>query len=264
LLKDLQEHCNDLAIILDHIGYKRTSDWLSVSSGIVKIDYQWNRFDKTESSQWCRPAWEYDVAKSEIINVYVETLTIFNYIWGSFESLVMELFSKTEIKKFGKVNCVTKLIKEKKYFPILDCSEIKKDFSIAINKIEFETLKISDKFDINGVELQLVYKIRNDFAHGDMDFPEAMDYSYSNPNNLIEIIDLSSKIVLLYIQALLIYFTENKKIFFYSDSYFNNVDTDEISEDIFIHYLLSRIHLEEIPEQDKCFTLFDEYYYNLN
>jgi hypothetical protein len=123
---------------------------------------------------------------------------------------------------------------------------------------------ISDKFDINGAELQLIYKIRNDFAHGDMDFPEAIDYSYSNPNNLIEIIALSSKIVLLNIQALLIYFIENKKINFYSDSYFNNIDSDELSEDLFIHYLLSRIHLEEIPEQDKWFTLFDEYYYDLN
>lgn len=83
MFKDLQEHSNDLAQIVAQLGYIETSDWLYLSSGIIRIKYEWNRFDKLESQQWCRPAWEYDVAKGKIINLYIEKLTIFNYIWGA-------------------------------------------------------------------------------------------------------------------------------------------------------------------------------------
>lgn len=263
IFKNIQEHSNDLAILLSQVGYTKSSDWLFMASGIVNINFEWNRFDKTGSNQWCRPAWEYDVAKSEVLNSYIETLTIFNYVWGAFENLIEEHISKSQIKKYGKVNCVTKIIKEKKVIPIYKYSLIKTEFSQLVTKLELEPIEITNFTDINGIDLQLIYKIRNEFAHGEMHFPEAEGYSFKSPNNLINIISISSRIVLCSMQALLIYLSKNDNIHFYSDAYFKNVDFEELSEDLPFHYLLSRIQMEDIPELDKFDTLFNQKYYDL-
>ena len=263
MLKDLQEHANDFAQLLQNMGYKETSDWLFLSAGILTISYKWNRFDKTESQQWCRPAWEYDVARGEILNDYLEKLTIFNYIWGGFENLTNEVFTKSQIRKFGKVNLVTKLIKEKGYFPVYEHHTTKTQFS-KLNKQLFPYgITLTDFFDHHGTELQLIYKIRNKFAHGDLEFPEAKEYSLKDPKILIHLISLSSRLTLFYMQTLLIHYRSNDLLHFYCDSYFDNVDFNELPEEIFSSYLLSRIHLKSFPEKDKLNTLFDEEYFDL-
>ena len=74
-----------------------------------------------------------------------------------------------------------------------------------------------------------------------------------------------SRIVLFYIQAIVIYKDNGSTIYAFFDNLFVNVDLDDY-EDEFIEtkYLLSRIHLKEIPETDKEFTLFSDYYYRLS
>lgn len=158
----------------------------------------------------------------------------------------------------------TILIKKKGNFPIYQYNKIQKKFSLFYNNLDFKPLSINcSSFDQNGIELQLVYKIRNKFAHGDFQFPEAPNYSFKNPKNLIWVIDLSSKIILLHMQSLLIHSIPNNLIHFYFDAYFDNVDIDELPEKISSSYLLSRIHLKGIPETDKLYTLFNKYYFNL-
>ena len=55
--KPLQEHCSDLALILNQTKFKQSYDWLMIASGIEKINFTWNRFDKTSQKEWCRPAY---------------------------------------------------------------------------------------------------------------------------------------------------------------------------------------------------------------
>lgn len=264
--KPLQEHCSDLALILSQTKYKQLYDWLMIASGIKKIDFTWNRFDKTSQKEWCRPAYEYDLAKENVTNSYIYELTIFNYIWSAFEHIAKESFSKNQIRRIGKVGCVTNLIWEEKYFPVLFFKYYKTSFNDSFSKIRKQKLFDFKKDSFNN-ELEIIYKLRNQFAHGELIFPNHPDYSSSvkNPELSFEFISNCSRIVLFYIQAIAIYKDDGNEIYSFFDSLFNNVEIDDY-EDEFIrtNYLLSRIHLKRIPESDKQFTLFEECYYLLD
>lgn len=264
--KTIQEHCSDLAIILNQTKYKLSYDWLMIASGIKEINFTWNRFDKTSQKEWCRPAYEYDLAKENVTNSYIYELTIFNYIWSAFEYICKETFTNNQIRKYGKVSCVTNLIKEESYFPILQFNYYKVSFNNSFSKIKNQKLFDFKKNNFNN-EIEIIYKLRNKLAHGDLIFPEHPDYStdFKNPELLFEFISSCSRIVLFYIQAIAIYKDDGKAIYSFFDNLFLNVDIDEYDDEfIGTKYLLSRIHLKKIPETDKLLTLFDEYYFLLN
>jgi hypothetical protein len=263
--KSLNEHCSDLALILNQTKYKQTYDWLMIASGIIKVDFTWNRFDKTSQKEWCRPAYEYDLAKENVTNKYINELTVFNYIWSAFESLCDKTFTKNQIRKIGKFGCVTKLIKEEKYFPILFFDVYKKSFNDSFKKIyDQKFLKFKKKNFIN--EIEIIYNLRNQFAHGDLIFPEDSEYSsnFKNPEYLFDFISNCSRMVLFYIQAIAIYKDEGKVICSFFHNLFHNIDIDDYYDEFKgISYIISRIHLQEIPETDKYFTLFNKYYYEI-
>lgn len=264
--KPLQEHCSDLALILNQTKFNESYDWLMIASGIKKIDFTWNRFDKTSQKEWCRPAYEYDLAKENVTNSYVNELTIFNYIWSAFECVCKVTFTKNQIRKIGKVGCVTNLVREEKYFPILYFNHFEEIFNDSFKKIKNQKVFNFKNNNFNNT-IEIIYKLRNQFAHGDLIFPEHPEYSsdFKRPELLFDFISNCSRIVLLYIQAIAIYKDNGDAIYSFFDNLFINVDLDDY-EDEFIgtKYLLSRIHLKKIPETDKKMTLFDEFYYLLD
>lgn len=268
-MKCIQRHASDIAMILE--GYSRATDWLMVAAGINSIEFSWNQFDPYNAAIWCNSASEYDEAKSEITQAYVYELTLFNYIWGGFENLVSDIFTRQQLKKYGKVNCVTKLIKEKGYFPIIEHQKTIEEFSDLIQyKFEEELMEIPknnfQNYDQNGIALQLIYKLRNEFAHGDLYFPDVHGYTFINSKKLINLIELSSRIVLFYMQALIIlkeavvYDLHPYRIFFDSSKYADDLYETKLKYD----YILSRIHLDSIPYNDTLNTIFNTAYFELN
>ncbi|NJB35321.1 hypothetical protein [Croceivirga sp. JEA036] len=249
--KCVQEHSADLALIINQLGYEDVHNWLMIASGIKSVDFNWNRFDKTGAG-WCRPAYEYDVAKSKITQLYLNELTVFNYIWGGFESLLSKMYSKSQIKKKGKVNLCVEKFEDLKKFPVLKYEVLKKQF-FALFKSSLEKKLIEYKKDIPKEEIRIIYNIRNKFAHGDLEFPEDMEYNGNliYPTNLIKLINYSSRVVICHIQSLIFLSNRNNTVYSYLSELFTNVDIDDYGDDLFqVDFILPRLHLKEIDKNE--------------
>lgn len=251
-LKSIQEHCSDLALIIKQLGYEDVHNWLMIASGIKSIDFHWNRFDKTGAKEWCRPSYEYDIAKSNVSQLYVFELTIFNYVWGALENLLSTAFSKNQIKKIGKINLCIKTLDVFEELPILEYNIIKSNF-FGHFKTALNNKLIKHDKKLPQEELKVIYNIRNKFAHGDIEFPEDIDYNldFKDPIDLIKLISISTRVVICHIQTLILIFCKGESVYSYLDNWFQNVDMDDYGEDLFpSDFILKRIHLKEINEAD--------------
>lgn len=233
------------------------SDWLLLASGISNIDISTTKFDS--SVIWDSGVMEYEDLRSEILTQLTKELTIFNYIWGSLETLIDDNISKEAINTFGKINATTGWLKKNyKYKPVNGYIELVDE----LKKLLIETNYCKDKLDFKyiykkycykshvnliGFGLFLVYKIRNKFAHGATEMPYVNDDIYENNDidkyihDLKErkIIELSSKITLLSIQMILkLQFKENN--FIIEELYLNK---DFKLEKMDIENVLDNIHI---------------------
>lgn len=260
IYKDLQEHCYDLSLVIGQFDCNNSADWLMIASGIQEINFVWNRYDKY-FSWFCKPAIQYDDSKTNITSNYIFYLTVFNYIWGAFESLVSEKFTKKQIKKYGKINCVANIL-NKKESPIFKHQYFRDDFyrllKIIINDGYFHI-----KENYTG-EIDIIYNIRNHFAHGSLKFPEDENYTYFNPINMLSFLEVCSRIVLFHIQSLLVFIKTSETGLCLPNSFFENTyEVDDFDIITSNNYILSRLHLRNIPEADKLFTLFGKRYFEL-
>jgi len=232
--KCIHEHSADLALIINQLGYQDVHNWLMIASGIKKIDFIWNRFDKTDSKEWCRPAYEYDVAKGNISQLYINELTVFNYIWGGFENLLSKMYSKSQIKKYGKINLCLKEFENLEDLPIKDYNVFKQRFFLMFNSSLKKNL-IEYKKTIPIEEIKIIYNLRNKFAHGDLEFPEDIEYNsnFNNPIDLIKLIKSSSRIIICYIQSLILQLNKEEMVYSYLDNLFINIDMDDYGDDLF-------------------------------
>lgn len=250
--KCIHEHSADLALIINQLGYEDVHNWLMIASGIKSVDFIWNRFDKTDSKEWCRPAYEYDVAKGNISQLYINELTVFNYVWGGFENLLSKRFSKSQIKKVGKINLCIKELESFEELPILDYSVFKDRFFLVF-KTSLSKNLINYKKDIPEEEIKIIYNIRNKFAHGDLEFPDDMDYdsNLNNPIDLIKLIRSSTRIVLCHIQSIMFNLSKGAIVYSFLDNLFTNIEMDDYGDDLFpADFILSRLHLKCINKED--------------
>ncbi|MDB2385579.1 hypothetical protein N9V96_03830 [Polaribacter sp.] len=130
--KCIHEHSADLALIINQLGFEEVHNWLMIASGIKKIDFIWNRFDKTDSKEWCRPSYEYDLTKGKISQLYINELTVFNYVWGGFENLLSKMYSNSQIKKKGKISLCIKEFENLKELLITDYHIFKDRFFLML------------------------------------------------------------------------------------------------------------------------------------
>ncbi|TDN87064.1 hypothetical protein DET49_11418 [Salegentibacter sp. 24] len=261
--KDTQEHSSDLALIIVQLGYKGVYDWLMIASGISNVEFSWNRFDKTGAKEWCRPAYEYDKERGDINQKYITELTTFNYIWGAFENLISEIFTQTQINKKGKINLSLKAM-DFNDPPVYGYEYIKSEFSSCFREAVNEHLYIYPEKHFSNEELKIIYQLRNKFAHGDLRFPESMKSNSDSPPIIIELVKASSRIILCYIQGLILLNEKGGVVYSFIDNLFNNPKWEELDDDYLnSSYILSRLHLKKVPEDDFGLTLFYDYYYNL-
>lgn len=226
-LKFLNKHCSDFSQLfysLEPIGYPhfmdkqhdwgQVGDYLSIAAGIFNIEFLFNYYNRCDL---CTIADNYDDSMGEKYSKIVVELTLFMFIWASLEALIDLIISNTEKEKEGgKIKAACTLLEHtfinQNCLPFYDellkslkemafSSEIFRRFIINIKENQFN--------NTSGEALELIYKIRNSFAHGFLKFSIETDNAIMDIKD-DKIINLSSKLTLISMQMLLLaYFRKN-------------------------------------------------------
>lgn len=251
-LIEISYHCHRLSKVADELGIDgwNIEAWLNVASGIFNVDIDSARYD--DCAWLCNPIGEYEDKRSELLSKMVLQLVVFNFIWGSLESLI-GLINPPDHPDFkGKINKTCFYLKQNmnqsRKLPYY--SEIVWHFRNILSKLEYYNDYIKEfkhRPHVNevGVGLYVVYKIRNDLAHGTLVIPNPdMEEDHEKPELDVDLISTCSRIVLLTIQMLLISLFKDTRI------KFANYD-EENEESADIETYLYNLHIETEPERER-------------
>lgn len=252
-LLGIREHAACLSYLIgdiagqtkDQFKWIQISEWLDIASGIKNVSMDSAIF---KCNNYCSQAWEYDVERDSLLSKIVTQITIFNFVWGSLESLIDYVDPKDVPKNRGKINAICNYLNEnyKMNNPIVIYNDVLADLLANVKKV-YHYCELEDKFKLKsfinlaGVGLQVVYKIRNKFAHGSLCFSEPEEWNLSKPVD-DKIVNLATRIVLLSIQMIL--FT-----LFYKDSFM--IQPHEWGgEEVDLLDYLNLLHIEAVDSND--------------
>ncbi|WFD11314.1 hypothetical protein [Tepidibacter hydrothermalis] len=236
LLVNLDKHCYRLSKFLGMQGYNTVSDWLEIASGILTVEYNTLRFN--DDILYCGSIYDYEKNNNILHKDFITELTRFSFIWSSLESIINIIKPKQHEIYKGKINSICYFLKEE-----YDCLEptviyYEKYLNKLIEKIEenknfldaYKRIKTQENIEKSGQGLFIIYKIRNMFAHGSLTIPRAQDYTFETVTD-VEIINISSEIVLLSIQMILIAFLKNNNFIFeeWEKNIFEDLGNDAIT-----------------------------------
>lgn len=210
-LKEIDEHCSDLSSFLSgwdmQLYWPDLCDWLHVASGIVKVEFDVIRFES--GFGWCSNADEFSLSREEILQKYITELTRFTYVWSALESLINDINPEKAHEK-GKINSICFYLKNRlgPTDNILPYTLLLKQLHSLLSKSEVNEPKILNRFEkiphvsSHGRGIYVIYKLRNLFLHGSLNFP--FPDGENKPNSSYpELVNLSTRIVLLTIQMIL-------------------------------------------------------------
>ena len=222
-LIDLQEHCFKLREFLgecDQFRFLNAMDWLDIAAGVESVKVTTAKHD--DSLMYCGDAIAYEDKRSELLSNLATRLTIFNFVWGSFETVAKTLLGN---KKRSIVNKTTKFLKQN-YSPIPRIAFYDENLR-ALHKfihgtgsyeVGCDDFKLTDSVNRTGLGLHVVREIRNDLAHGSAHLPLPDDWErgekdlLSSEHRHLNLIDTCTRIILLTVQMLLIAHVQGKDI----------------------------------------------------
>ena len=214
-LIDVQTHCFRLGELLgrlDNFAFMSAIDWLTIASGVESVNVRTAKHD--ESVVYCRGAYEYEEKRSELLSHLTTKLTIFNFVWGSFESVAKVFLNR---KDGSIVEQVIRFLKQhygsepslafyNDYLCNL-CEYIEHNEYYNEYEKEFKFQKFAD---LPGLGLHVVRKIRNDLAHGSAVMPLPDDWG-EIPTKLLDsehrhlyLVEACTRILLFTIQMFLL------------------------------------------------------------
>lgn len=267
---DIQEHCFKLRELLgqlDPFEYILPSDWLNIAAGVESVTVTTSKYD--ESVMYCRGAFEYEEKRSQLLSHLTTKLTIFNFVWGSFESIVETLELPKlpgHLRQVGDSPAIRTLWFLKQNYgsgesivfyneelEFLKKLEQKYGFYNDNRKNPKKTQKTKNKkkvhyidyADINGLGLDIVRRSRNALAHGSASMPIPDDWGEgktqlsATEQYHIEFINTSTRIILLTIQMLLFAYLQGKGVIVEC-----LLDKDGFPKETTVEDALMEIHLE--------------------
>ena len=189
------------------------ADWLEMASAVRNVSVDFNYYDDTS---YCGTAYDFQKERSGVIATVSTALTTFQYIWNAFELFCkcLEMNKLPNGLKDGRPSFVDNaqlFIKER-----FDSQFINKMicYSDTLDQLRSETSELSFHdftafFEMNaytnqiGIGIQVIRQIRNLFAHGAIHAPQSKNHTWDKYIDG-KVIDLSSRIVLITIQALIL------------------------------------------------------------
>ena len=230
-LIDVQTHCfrlGDLLGRLDNFSLMSAIDWLTIASGVESVNVRTAKHD--ESVLYCRGAYEFEEKRSELLSHLTTKLTIFNFVWGSFESVVkafgFPLLPKHLKKGTGRVVDRTIWFLKQHYGSepslafyndclcnLCECIEHNEYYNGYRKEFKFQNFA-----DLPGLGLHVVRKIRNDLVHGSAVMPLPDGWG-GTPTKLLDsehrhlyLVEACTRILLFTIQMFLLAQVRGEKI----------------------------------------------------
>ena len=191
-------------------------EWLDMCSGLEKVQIAPNKYD--EGLLYCRNAWDYSVSKTELSSKLSTELVHFLFAWGALESLIKGIVPNKQVKSYGKINALCGFLKEHNLANLLPAgylNEYEHMIALLRESVGYEEVLVDLKMesqtrfsykeyvDISGIGVYVVSKIRNNFVHGQMRFPEPEEYGGEQSSN-VELIHTATRITLMTILTALI------------------------------------------------------------
>ena len=257
-LIDLQEHCFRLSILLgqlDQFDFLSASDWLTIASGIESVKVNTSKFDY--DIMYCGSAYDYEEKRSELLSQLSTRLTIFNFVWGSFESTAKS-FSLPALPKYlkrGSGSIVDRSIWYlKQHYGLKPHIAFYDDTLYLLRQLlevnEFysnycKEIKLHNFADVSGLGLHIVRKIRNELAHGSAVMPLPDDWGEDAKKVLeseyrhLNLIDAGTRITLFTIQMLLLAIVGENNV---NVRCLSNAEGEKIESSV--QLALCQIHLE--------------------
>ncbi len=207
-LNSSKAHLKDITPTSDMVA-----DWIEMASAVKSVSVDFNYYDDTS---YCGTAYDFQKERSDVIASVSMALTTFQYIWNAFELLCkcLEINKLPNKLKDGRPSFVDNAqfyIKQRfnsKFInKIVGYSDTLDQLRLKISELSFHNL--APFFEVNaytnqiGIGIQVIRPIRNLFAHGAIHAPQSENHSW---DKFIDgkIIDLSSRIVLLTIQVMIL------------------------------------------------------------
>ena len=272
-LIDIQMHCfrlGQLLTELDPDDFISARDWLTIGSGVESVKVRTAKHD----TLYCRGDFEFEEKRSLLLSQLTTKLTIFNFVWGSFESVV-KVFWLPDLPKHlkrGRGSIVDKTIwclgkcygSEPSLAFYKDhlcnlCKYIGYNESHKYYSEYLKAFKLQNLSILPGLGLHIVRKIRNDLAHGSAVMPipddwgeQAAGLSHSEERHLY-LIDTCTRILLLTIQMFLLIRTCGDKVIVNC-----LLDAREDAVESTVQLALHQIHLDiDLMDPDQL-PLFNE------
>jgi hypothetical protein len=273
----LREHCSLLGRTLYLIGgeghlsnrqntrdgevvaWENAADWLEVAASVQRVEVDTSYLD--DSVEFCGTAYDYQRARSLGFSALVTELTVFNFAWGTFETVTKLIDPPNVPKKVkpGRTGMVDQVLYYLKTSyeprsPVPFYRETVEALSIAINDDQpqlLEKYRLEDHVSLSGIGLSVVRRIRNKFAHGAAYMPEPDEYWSSGALDA-KVVEVSTRILLYTIQFLL-------TAHLGQTSFDLQVRRDEYGESLSedVHFVLRSLHVKHQRPNESQLLLFD-------
>lgn len=235
---------------VSQIDFHNITDWLNMAAGVEEVKVITEKYDS--SIYMCDSALYYSNEKSKLWSKLCTVLVTFNFIWGSSESLILKFVTKTG--KDSTTYLGRKFINENYTNTLIE------GYLQTYNTLQYLLQKEMKNKGMEDVikepqttkGLYLVSKLRNQFAHGSRFLPEPDDWSV-DINNEIEIIQLSSRIVMFTMQMLLLSQYGLRGQIIENPSLFN---FEQLDESISLDSLIKNLHFDDYNTIFKRLELF--------
>jgi hypothetical protein len=224
----------------ENINWWHVAEWLYIAASIETVDIDTTHFDP--SVLYCGEALKYEVDRSELLSKVTTALSVFNFTWGSLES-VIKLIEPPKVPKAIKSR--TSPIDEAIYYlktdyepekPLTFFDDVMAEMCDVLTKVPYYAslalqCQLKPHMSISGIGLNIVRRLRNKFAHGTLQMPQPEQWSDIRPFDT-QLIELSTRTVLMSIQMLTMAYirAHDFRVELYND------DLEKIEESAY-HYL---------------------------
>lgn len=199
-----------LALREDPSEWFGVCEWLQVASSVQDVTVNTGRFNT--SYGWCSSADEYDDAREELLRKFVHEYSIFSFIWGAIESSLTLISppKHPDRAKRGKIRDASYYLKSafQNRSEITGLTEEVSKFCEAARSclgssaVDARLAELPE-FGAAGIGLYVVYELRNQFAHGAIEFPQP-DEENRPISDHESMVSSASRVALLQLQMLLL------------------------------------------------------------